>query len=46
MLTYPDAPLSPAIISALTTATAIGLTWNSGFSNGGTAVIDYRVSWD
>ena len=46
IITNPDAPLSPAINSALTTATAIGLTWNSGFSNGGTAVIDYRVSWD
>jgi hypothetical protein len=46
IITYPDAPLSLAIDAALTTAAAITLTWNSGSSNGGTAVIDYRVSWD
>ena len=46
IITYPDAPLYPTINSALATATSIELKWNSGISNGGTAVIDYRVSSD
>ena len=41
----PDAPL------ALTNATVtnkdlVGITWSDGLNNGGTPVIDYRVSWD
>lgn len=30
----------------ITSATVIGLTWSNGLSNGGSAVIDYRVYYD
>lgn len=44
ILTYPDAPVSLANDESLTTAFLIGLTWSEGSANGGTPVIDYRVS--
>jgi len=42
----PDAPLSLADNPVITSATVIGLTWSNGLSNGGSAVIDYRVYYD
>ena len=46
ILTNPDAPLSLQNLPAITNASRIGLSWVTGNANGGTAVIDYRVSWD
>lgn len=32
--------------AGVTSSTQIGLTWEEGAANGGSAVIDYRVSYD
>jgi len=45
-LRIPDAPVSLANVPAQTTGTQIGLTWSAGSNNGGTPVIDYRVSFN
>jgi hypothetical protein len=45
-LRIPDAPVSLANVPAQTTGTQIGLTWSDGSNNGGTPVIDYRVSFN
>lgn len=45
ILTFPDAPVSLADTLATTSATKIAMTWSAGASNGGTAVIDYRISY-
>ena len=42
----PDAPTSLANNPLVTTKSVIGFTWSDGASNGGTAVIDYRISYD
>jgi hypothetical protein len=42
----PDAPVSPINNPAITTKSIIGFSWSDGASNGGTAVIDYRISYD
>jgi len=44
ILTNPDAPVSLADDVATTSATTIAMTWSQGAANGGTPVIDYRVS--
>ena len=44
ILTNPDAPVSLADDVATTSATTIAMTWSQGAVNGGTPVIDYRVS--
>ena len=46
ILTNPDAPTALANLPLITDATKIGLTWQTGSANGGTPVIDYRLSWD
>jgi len=46
ILTNPDAPINLANDATITDATRIGLTWQPGAANGGTTVIDYRLSWD
>jgi hypothetical protein len=46
IVTSPDAPVALAENTALRTSTAIGLTWTVPNSNGGTVVLDYRVSYD
>lgn len=46
IVTVPDAPIGVADNAVVTTATRIGITWQRGASNGGTPIIDYRVSWD
>jgi len=43
-LTSPDAPVSLANDVATTSATTIAMTWSEGAANGGTPVIDYRIS--
>jgi len=45
LLTNPDAPVSLAEDTVATTATNIAMTWSAGAADGGTAVIDYRVSY-
>jgi len=45
LLTYPDAPVNLADDSATTSSTTIGLTWSAGAENGGSPVIDYRISY-
>ena len=42
----PDPPSILANVAAITSTTVIGLTWSSPTNNGGSPVIDYRVSWD
>jgi hypothetical protein len=37
----PDAPINLANNAAVTSANSIGLTWQSGLSNGGKPIIDY-----
>jgi len=45
-LTNPDPPSSLQNNAAVTSTSVIGLTWAAPAINGGTPVIDYRVSWD
>ncbi len=44
--TYPDPPTSLANNAAVTSSSVIALTWVGPTVFGGTALIDYRVSWD
>lgn len=46
ILTNPDAPVSLAETVASRTATSITFTWSLGAANGGTPVIDFRISYD
>jgi len=45
-LTNPDPPTSLANWPAITGASVIGITWSAPSVVGGSAIIDYRVSWD
>ena len=45
IFTNPDAPLNLANDAAVTTAAQIGLMWNPGAADGGTPVIDYKISF-
>jgi len=42
----PNAPINIVKNSLLTTATSISITWTNGSNDGGSPVIDYRVSFD
>ena len=42
--TIPDAPINIAEDTSLRTKTDIGFIWSEGASNGGLAVIDFRIS--
>lgn len=42
----PDAPISPKNDPQVTTKSKIGFYWSDGASNGGTDVIDYRITYD
>ena len=46
ILTYPDTPVNVVEIIADRTPTTISIEWNEGPENGGTPVLDYRVSYD
>ena len=46
ILTIPDAPINIAEVTALTNGQTCGLTWSAGVNNGGTPIIDYRVSFN
>jgi hypothetical protein len=41
----PDAPVSLANVAGITTGSQVGLSWSDGAYNGGSPVIDYRVSY-
>ena len=41
----PDAPISLANNVAITASGVVGLTWSSGAFNGGSSIIDYRISY-
>jgi hypothetical protein len=44
--TVPDAPFGLSRDQVTTTTSQIGLLWNSGLSDGGQPLIDYRVWYD
>jgi len=46
VIVVPDAPISLARDNSATTISQAGLTWSDGSENGGTPVLDYRVSYD
>lgn len=46
ILITPDSPRNLANVPAITSASQIGLTWDTGSANGGTPVIDYQLSFD
>lgn len=39
----PDAPVNLANDASITRSTQIGLTWDEGFFNGASVVIDYKI---
>ena len=45
ILTYPDAPLNLANDPLVTSSIRLGLDSDQGSSNGGTAILDYRISY-
>ena len=46
IITNPDPPLNLANNAAITTASQVGLTWSLADFDGGSVVIDFRVSYD
>jgi hypothetical protein len=46
ILTSPDMPINLEEIVANRTPTSISIQWEAGASDGGTQVLDYRVSYD
>jgi hypothetical protein len=46
MIIVPDAPINLQNDLTVTDRTRIGFTWDEGYSNGGSLVIDYRISYD
>lgn len=45
IITVPDAPINLAEDITHRTVTTIGLTWTAGASNGGSEILDYRISF-
>lgn len=46
ILKVPDAPTNLIERPSVRTSTSIGLSWTIASENGGTPVIDYRLSFD
>lgn len=46
IITYADAPINLEETVALRTSTTISFTWSPGAANGGSTVIDYRITYD
>jgi hypothetical protein len=42
----PDAPINMASNTAFTTSKIISIIWNDGPSDGGTPIIDYKITYD
>lgn len=45
ILRVPDAPVSLSNVPSVTSSSTIGLTWLDGADNGGTAILDYIISF-
>lgn len=46
ILTVPDAPVNLANVVTITSGSQIGLTWSPGIGQGGTPLLDYRITFD
>jgi len=46
ILTEPDSPILLSERTSLREATSLGLQWTEGASNGGSAILDYQISYD
>mgnify|MGYP002636778377 CR=1 FL=1 len=46
IVTVPDAPINVENVPAITSGNQIGLTWSPGLVEGGSPLIDYRISYD
>lgn len=46
IITYPDAPIDLTETVEARTPTSITFSWTEGFENGGSPVIDYRITYD
>jgi hypothetical protein len=46
ILTVPEPPIAISNVPEITNFNTIGLSWLEGLNNGGTSVIDYRVSYN
>jgi hypothetical protein len=46
VVTIPSPPINLLNNATITSDTRIGITWSDGVMNGGTPIIDYRVSYD
>ena len=46
VLMVPDAPMNVQDNVAVTTSQVIGITWDDGFSTGGSPILDYRITYD
>lgn len=44
--TYPDAPIDLREIIESRTSSSTEIQWDDGASDGGSPIIDYRISWD
>lgn len=44
IISKPDAPINFVEKGSLRTATTLGLMWDAGLSDGGSVVLDYRIS--
>jgi hypothetical protein len=43
LVTIPDAPVNLADVPEITSHTEVGLSWEDGYSDGGSPIIDYRI---
>lgn len=43
LVTIPDAPINLADMTLVTSHTQVGLSWEDGYSDGGSAILDYRI---
>jgi hypothetical protein len=46
IITYPDAPIDLTETVIARTPSTITFSWNEGFANGGSPVLDYRIVYD
>lgn len=46
ILLVPNTPINFANNPLVTNKTNIGLTWTDGSNNGGTPILDYRITYD
>ncbi len=46
ILTYPDKPLNVVETVSARSASSISFTWQNGVADGGTPVLDYRITYD